>query len=163
MQASRLRLALFNLIQSDNKKIRQNGLHKIFKLARSYAHTSAPISPSHNHFSIDDDGPSNTDNVKFSSSSDSGDEDPNTAIPTVDHSLEAEEAAEQLHLYLLTLLRLSITCPYSDVRQRCTIFLNQMQVSNMFSHVQCVFYCVTVTLLLTLTCCGYTILTNKMM
>lgn len=69
------------------------------------------------------------ENLKISGSPETVDDDPNIAIPTVDHSLEAEGAAEQLHLYLLTLLRLATTCPYSDVRRRCTAFLNQLQVS----------------------------------
>lgn len=124
LQASRLRIALFNLLQSDNAKTRQSTLQKIFKLVHSYAIIS------HNS-SSNAAGLENIDleNLKISGSPETADDDPSTAIPTVDHSLEAEGAAEQLHLYLLTLLRLATTCPYSDVRRRCTAFLNQLQVS----------------------------------
>jgi hypothetical protein len=77
---------------------------------------------------MDGDENTNEENVNLSSSPESSEDDPNIAIPTVDHSLETEEAAEQLHLYLLTLLRLAVTCPYSDVRQQCKGFLNQVHV-----------------------------------
>jgi hypothetical protein len=117
LQASRLRIALFNLLQSDNQKTRQSTLQKIFRLVHSYAIISQ--NPSSIPVEFENMG---LENMKIS-------DDPNTAIPIVDHSLEADVAAEQLHLYLLTLLRLATTCPYSDVRRRCTAFLSQLQVS----------------------------------
>ena len=124
LQASRLRIALFNLLQSDNPKTRQSTLQKIFRLVHSYAIISQ--NSSSNPVELEN---MDLENLKISGSPENADDDPNTAIPTVDHSLEAEGAAEQLHLYLLTLLRLATTCPYSDVRRRCTAFLNQLQVS----------------------------------
>ncbi|KAI9280534.1 PA26 p53-induced protein-domain-containing protein [Umbelopsis sp. AD052] len=124
LQASRLRIALFNLLQSDNQKTRQTTLQKIFRLVHSYA-----ITAQNSSFSPVELQNLDLENLKISGSPETADDDPNTAIPTVDHSLEAEGAAEQLHLYLLTLLRLTTTCPYSDVRRRCATFLNQLQTS----------------------------------
>ncbi|KAH8554702.1 PA26 p53-induced protein-domain-containing protein, partial [Umbelopsis sp. PMI_123] len=124
MQGSRLRIALFNLLQSDNQRSRQSTLQKIFRLVHSYAIISQ--NSSSNPVELKN---INLENMNISSSPESADDDPNIAIPTVDHSLEAEEAAEQLHLYLLTLLRLATTCPYGDVRRRCAAFLSQLQLS----------------------------------
>jgi hypothetical protein len=41
---------------------------------------------------------------------------------------ETEEAAEKLHNYLLTIVRLSITCPFRDVRKTFKDFLRKLKV-----------------------------------
>lgn len=39
-----------------------------------------------------------------------------------------DEYSEQLFYYLLTILRLSVTCPYADVRQTFKDLLNVLKV-----------------------------------
>jgi hypothetical protein len=125
MQASRLRVALFSSLQSDNQRTRYYTLQKIFSLVRSYALTSVPKASLPNQM---DGAPMKMENTEVSSSPESTEADQDNNLPSEDTSLEVEEAAEQLHLYLLTLLRLSVSCPYFDVRQRCKRFLNQAHV-----------------------------------
>lgn len=125
MQASRLRVALFSSLQSDNQRTRYHTLQKIFSLIRSYALTSVPKTDLQNP--IDRDRLKLV-NAELSSSPESTEADEDNTLPSEETRLEVEEAAEQLHLYLLTLLRLSISCPYYDVRQRCKRFLDQAQV-----------------------------------
>lgn len=118
-------MALFSSLQSDNQRTRYHSLQKIFSLVRSYALTSVPKTTLQNPV---DGAQLQLDNTVSPLSPDSTEADEDNSLPSEDTRLEVEEAAEQLHLYLLTLLRLSVSCPYYDVRQRCRRFLDQAQV-----------------------------------
>ncbi|CEP07939.1 hypothetical protein [Parasitella parasitica] len=95
LQSCRQRIALFKGLQVDNYEERVLALEKIIQVVRSFVRSS--LSPS-----------SNTTSPSLSDS-------PVHNLHLYDQ--DDEEYSEQLLYYLLTILRLAYTCPYSDVRQ----------------------------------------------
>ena len=101
---------MFKGLQVDNYEERVLALEKIIQVVKSFVRSS--LSPC-----------SNTTSPSLSD--------------TPEHSLQAyhqddEEYNEQLLYYLLTILRLSYTCPYSDVRQTFQGLLTGLKVSIFF-------------------------------
>ncbi|KAI7891972.1 PA26 p53-induced protein-domain-containing protein [Mucor mucedo] len=93
LQSCRQRIALFKGLQVDNYEDRGTALEKIIQVVKSYIRSSL--------------SPSITTSPTLSDHS------------VTDHILnnQDDEYSKQLFYYLLTILRLSITCPYADVRQ----------------------------------------------
>lgn len=89
-------------------------LEKVFQVVRSYIRSS--LSPSSKSTS-----PNLSDNPMVTELAVSSftDED-------YDYS---DDIHEQIFYYLLTLLRLSMTCPYNDIRQSCKDFLIGLKVT----------------------------------
>lgn len=92
LQSCRQRIALFKGLQVDNYEDRACALEKIIQVVKSYIRSSlSPITTS----------PTLSDHS------------------VTDHTIQCEddEYSKQLFYFLLTILRLSISCPYADVRQ----------------------------------------------
>lgn len=149
VQSSRFRIVLFKGLQTDNAQERAQALEHILEVTKSYIHaayppnspskasatstdTSAPNTPNPGHSNFDD-GYLNERNSKpdqhrngFQNQNDAlAVSDPETELS---NDPETEEAAEQLHNYLLTILRLSVTCPFRDVRKTFKDFLRKLKV-----------------------------------
>jgi hypothetical protein len=106
LQSCRQRIALFKGLQVEFIEERALALEKIIQVVKSYVRSS--ISPS-----------SATASPNLSDSQQMLDE-----LLLDDYG----EYSEQLFYYLLTILRLSITCPYSDVRQTFKGLLKGLKV-----------------------------------
>lgn len=107
LQSCRQRIALFKGLQVDNYEERVLALEKIIQVVKSFIRSS--LSPS-----------TNTTSPCLSDS-------PEQTLQLYDQG--GEEYSEQLLYYLLTILRLSYTCPYSDVRQTFQDLLSSLRVS----------------------------------
>jgi hypothetical protein len=106
LQSCRQRIALFKGLQVDCYEERALALEKIIQVVKSYIRSS--LSPC-----------SATASPNLSDSQLMLDE-----LLLDDYG----EYSEQLFYYLLTILRLSITCPYSDVRQTFQGLLSGLKV-----------------------------------
>ncbi|CAO3613747.1 unnamed protein product [Mucor fragilis] len=105
LQSCRQRIALFKGLQVDNYEERVLALEKIIQVVKSFIRSS--LSPS-----------TNTTSPCLSDS-------PEQTLQLYDQG--GEEYSEQLLYYLLTILRLSYTCPYSDVRQTFQDLLSSLR------------------------------------
>ena len=92
LQSCRQRIALFKGLQVENYEDRSLALEKIIQVVKSYIRSS--FSPSTASPALSDQ-----------------------SFTISEKSTQDEEYSKQLFYYLLTILRLSISCPYSDVRQ----------------------------------------------
>lgn len=149
LQSSRLRIALFKNLQVESSEERQAALEKIIQVVKSYVRvvvrspysttssevpttpttqqqqqhhvsSSSPSSPHHHHHhhhcnNFNDTSDSETDHASI------------THDLSYDPSSDNEES--NLRYYLLTMLRLAYTCPFSDVRQAFKEFLQMTNVS----------------------------------
>lgn len=113
LQSCRQRIALFKGLQVDNYEERVLALEKIIQVVKSFVRSS--LSPS-----------SNTTSPCLSDL-------PEHILQLCDQ--DGEEYSEQLLYYLLTILRLSYTCPYSDVRQTFQDLLSGLKVSGYYKSV----------------------------
>ncbi|KAI8878525.1 hypothetical protein K501DRAFT_325973 [Backusella circina FSU 941] len=112
LHSCRQRIALFKSLQVDSQQDRDNGLEKIIQVVKSYIRSSrSPLSPS---------SPSLTDKVHSPYLTD-------TSI-TANNSND-DEYSEQLFYFLLTIVRLSVTCPYADVRKTFKELLKSLETS----------------------------------
>ncbi|KAI8369494.1 PA26 p53-induced protein-domain-containing protein [Radiomyces spectabilis] len=139
LQASRLRIALFKGLQVDSSAERQATLEQIVQVVKSYMRVAkSPFSPSKctqpSTWSPATPTASSTDTTTHThhavtttatqSSPTRGD-----AASFGDPLASYEEAGgtdEQLQYFLLTILRLSLTCPFSDVRR---VFKDFLQIT----------------------------------
>lgn len=145
VQSSRFRILLFKGLQTDNADDRALVLERIIEVTKSYIHAAyPPNSPSKASTTSTDTSAPNTpnpDQPNFDHYLDekkdnqptfqSSEEDPvhvSESESNISSDPETEEAAEQLHNYLLTLLRLSVTCPFRDVRKTFKDFLRKLKV-----------------------------------
>ncbi|GAB5587688.1 hypothetical protein Unana1_02588 [Umbelopsis nana] len=146
VQSSRFRILLFKGLQTDNADDRALVLERIIEVTKSYIHAAyPPNSPSKASTTSTDTSAPNTPNPgqpNFDHYLDekknnqptfqSSEEDPahvSESESNISSDPETEEAAEQLHNYLLTLLRLSVTCPFRDVRKTFKDFLRKLKES----------------------------------
>ncbi|KAH8552284.1 PA26 p53-induced protein-domain-containing protein [Umbelopsis sp. PMI_123] len=144
VESSRLRILLFKGLQSDNPDDRAIALERIIDVTKSYIHAAyPPNSPSKASAASTDTSAPNTPNPGQSNfngylyEQDKGF--PQTSVERLqefsenDTELpsdpETEEAAENLHNYLLTIVRLSITCPFRDVRKTFKDLLRKLKES----------------------------------
>jgi hypothetical protein len=143
VQSSRFRILLFKALQTDNADDRAVALERIIEVTKSYIHAAyPPNSPSKASTTSTDTSAPNTPNPgqpefngylyeRKNRSFQTNEEDPvrvSESESNITSDPETEEAVEQLHNYLLTLLRLSITCPFRDVRKTFKDFLRKLQV-----------------------------------
>jgi hypothetical protein len=144
VESSRLRILLFKGLQSDNPDDRAIALERIIDVTKSYIHAAyPPNSPSKASAASTDTSAPNTPNPGQSHFDGYLYEQEKTypqqpSVETLrelshnDAELpsdpETEEAAEKLHNYLLTIVRLSITCPFRDVRKTFKDFLRKLKV-----------------------------------
>ncbi|KAI8349216.1 PA26 p53-induced protein-domain-containing protein [Choanephora cucurbitarum] len=95
LQSCRQRIALFKGLQVESYEERSAAIEKIIQVVKSYVRST--LSPSSSAGS------------------------PNLSDSLIESELledrQDQDFGEQLFYYLLTILRLSLTCPYSDVRQ----------------------------------------------
>ncbi|KAI8091427.1 PA26 p53-induced protein-domain-containing protein [Gilbertella persicaria] len=105
LQSCRQRIALFKGLQVDSYEDRAAALEKIIQVIKSYVRSS--LSPSSSAAS-----PNLSDSIQ-----------------ELEESRQDEDFGAQLFYYLLTILRLSLTCPYSDVRQTCRDLLTGLKES----------------------------------
>lgn len=96
LQSCRQRIALFKGLQVDNYEDRVTAVEKIIQVVKSYIRSSLSPSSGASPALSDQSSSLISDHI----------------LSDVD-----EEYSKQLFYYLLTILRLSISCPYSDVRQ----------------------------------------------
>ncbi|KAL0097081.1 PA26 p53-induced protein-domain-containing protein [Phycomyces blakesleeanus] len=111
LQSSRLRITLFKNLQVESVGERREALEKIIQVVKSFMRVArSPFSPL---------------------AADLSPVEHTTADQTREEMRKEEEddggTDEQLQYLLLTMLRLSLTCPFSDVRQACQEFL---QITN---------------------------------
>jgi hypothetical protein len=140
LESSRLRIALFKALQVDSHSERQVPLEKIIQVVKSYMRMAkSPFSPAKN--SATTAHPSSTTETTHrqqiaddASLTFDTTESPNTAtthpiLQTNDdttastNSREPGGSDEELQYFLLTMLRLSYTCPFRDVRLAFQQFL----------------------------------------
>lgn len=115
IQSCRQRIALFKGLQVKDMEDRLLALEKVFQVIKSYIRSS--LSPS-----------SKTTSPNLS--------DTNNTYPDISSMVDEEydysdnniDVNEQIFYYSLTLLRLSMTCPYIDIRQSCKEFLIGLKV-----------------------------------
>lgn len=147
VQSSRFRIVLFKGLQTDNAQERAQALEHILEVTKSYIHAAyPPNSPSKASATSTDTSAPNTPNPAHAnfdegylnerkSDQHDGFQHQNDALTVSDpetelsNDPETEEAAEQLHNYLLTILRLSVTCPFRDVRKTFKDFLRKLKES----------------------------------
>ncbi|KAG2182629.1 hypothetical protein INT44_005608 [Umbelopsis vinacea] len=145
VESSRLRILLFKGLQSDDPDDRAIALERIIDVTKSYIHAAyPPNSPSKASAASTDTSAPNTPNPGQSHFDGYLYEQEKTfpqqpSVETLrdlsDDSAElpsdpeTEEAAEKLHNYLLTIVRLSITCPFRDVRKTFKDFLRKLKES----------------------------------
>lgn len=138
LESSRLRIALFKALQVDSYGERQVALEKIIQVVKSYMRMAkSPFSPVKNTV-ITAHPPSTTETAQQAADDASLTIDttgsPNTAtthlIPQTNDDttapmdlLQTNGSDEELQYFLLTMLRLSYTCPFRDVRLTFQQFL----------------------------------------
>lgn len=119
LQACRQRIALFKGLQVESFEDRALALEKIIQVVKSFIRSSSSRSSL---------SPSATSNATSPTAV------MNTYIAEEDieqpegEKEQDDEYSEQLFYYLLTILRLSVTCPYADVRQTFKDLLNVLKV-----------------------------------
>ncbi|KAI9029944.1 PA26 p53-induced protein-domain-containing protein [Phycomyces nitens] len=112
LQSSRLRIALFKNLQVESVGERREALEKIIQVVKSFMRVArSPFSPLAADLSPVEHP--TTDQTREEMRKEEEDDDGGTD--------------EQLQYLLLTMLRLSLTCPFGDVRQACQEFL---QITN---------------------------------
>lgn len=131
LQSCRQRIALFKGLQVENYEDRATALEKIIQVVKSYIRSSLSPASSTTSPTLSDPAPGLTATA--------AQEDSDT---TVSHTTSAEneedEYSKQLFYYLLTIKRLSISCPYADVRQTFKDLLLGLKVSCRKKHFLCV-------------------------
>ncbi|KAG1055987.1 hypothetical protein G6F43_002096 [Rhizopus delemar] len=110
LQACRQRIALFKGLQIESFEDRALALEKIIQVVKSFIRSSSSRSSL---------SPLSTSNATSPTAIINGcvTEEVETAEQQKNEEEDNDEYSEQLLYYLLTILRLSITCPYADVRQ----------------------------------------------
>ncbi|CAO3587242.1 unnamed protein product [Absidia cylindrospora] len=146
LESSRLRIALFKALQVDSYTERQASLEKIIQVVKSYMRTAktafSPIKntslskstageTSHQH--SDQDKATNSINLSLANDTTEAPNGVTTNTSTVPQTyddipapmtcLEIGGPDEELQYFLLTMLRLSYTCPFRDVRLAFQQFL----------------------------------------
>ena len=119
-------MALFKGLQVDDPVERQAALEKIIQVVKSYMRVArSPFSPVKNSASsTDSTAPTTPPTVE--SPATAGASRPAVVHDELQDNVTCEEAGgtdEQIQYFLLTMLRLSYTCPFRDVRQAFTEFL----------------------------------------
>ncbi|KAG0168863.1 Sestrin-1 [Apophysomyces sp. BC1034] len=125
LQSSRLRIALFKALQVESQPERQAALEKIIQVVKSYMRLArSPFSPVKTSISSAESTAPTTPPAAAITSIETSEEagcrnshEEQQPGPTEPAELEVGGTDEQLQYFLLTILRLSITCPFSDVRQ----------------------------------------------
>lgn len=148
LQSSRLRIALFKNLQVESSEERQAALEKIIQVAKSYVRVvirspysttssevpTTPTTQQQNHHISSSSSPSSPQQQHHhhcSNFNDTSDSETDHASITHDLSYDPSSDNEESNLryYLLTMLRLAYTCPFSDVRQAFKEFLQMTNVS----------------------------------
>ncbi|KAI8084711.1 PA26 p53-induced protein-domain-containing protein [Halteromyces radiatus] len=122
LESSRLRIALFKALQVDSFTERQVSLEKIIQVAKSYMRMAqspfSPIKSTSTSQLSDNRQPDNSNSTTTKSISQTHDD-----INAPMTCSETGGQDEELQYFLLTILRLSYTCPFRDVRQTFQQFL----------------------------------------
>ncbi|KAI8394052.1 PA26 p53-induced protein-domain-containing protein [Radiomyces spectabilis] len=125
LQSFRLRIALFKPLQTVSDEEREVALDRIIEVAQSYLHIArAPFSPCRKFlfspFYFSSEARATFDPACSSPPLSPEDE---FSVQALESKLEADNADDQLQHFLLTILRLSKTCPFADVRHTLSHFL----------------------------------------
>ncbi|KAI7881398.1 PA26-domain-containing protein [Lichtheimia hyalospora FSU 10163] len=149
LQSSRLRIALFKNLQVESSEERQAALEKIIQVAKSYVRVvirspysttssevpTTPTTQQHHHHvsSSSPSSPQQQHHHHCSNFNDTSDSETDHASITHDLSYDPSSDNEESNLryYLLTMLRLAYTCPFSDVRQAFKEFLQMTNDSRL--------------------------------
>jgi hypothetical protein len=111
LHSCRQRIALFKSLQVESQQERDGGLDKIIQVVKSYIRSSrSPLSPSVNT------SPALTDKAH------------SPYLTDTSTAADDDEYSEQLFYFLLTIVRLSVTCPYADVRKTFKELLKSLEV-----------------------------------
>lgn len=148
LQSSRLRIALFKNLQVESSEERQAALEKIIQVVKSYVRvvvrspysttsSEVPTTPTtqQDHLHVQSSPASPEQQHDCNNLNDTSDSETDHASITHDLSYDPSSDNEESNLryYLLTMLRLAYTCPFSDVRQAFKEFLQMTNVSiNLF-------------------------------
>lgn len=144
LQSSRLRIALFKNLQVESSEERQAALEKIIQVVKSYVRvvvrspysttsSEVPTTPTtqHQQHHVRSSPASPEQQHDCNNLNDTSDSETDHASITHDLSYDPSSDNEESNLryYLLTMLRLAYTCPFSDVRQAFKEFLQMTNVS----------------------------------
>ncbi|KAI9302844.1 PA26 p53-induced protein-domain-containing protein [Cunninghamella echinulata] len=135
LENSRLRTAFFKGLQTENSMERQVALEKIIQVVKSYMRM-VPTKVATTPISLDtpqqqqqqqqqeyNDNNNLTEESLIITHSNDDEEEEEEEDSTLNMSSEADTNEEELQYFLLTMLRLSYTCPFRDVRQTFQRFL----------------------------------------
>lgn len=146
LQSSRLRIALFKNLQVESSEERQAALEKIIQVVKSYVRvvvrspysttsSEVPTTPTtqHQQHHVRSSPASPEQQHDCNNLNDTSDSETDHASITHDLSYDPSSDNEESNLryYLLTMLRLAYTCPFSDVRQAFKEFLQMTNDSRL--------------------------------